>query len=225
MISSTYIFLMLIKLMKQMIFPESSQKIQLQIKNKTYFSRLNKSNIMRILREETAAVIVDIQERLLPHIHEGDIMLKNCLRLIDGLKTLSIPVIITQQYTKGLGPTVPEVIQMFPEFRYTEKISFSCCGEPAFEKEIDSIGKTDIIIFGIESHVCILQTCLDLLAAGRKVFVVEDCVSSRKPNDKQIAIERMRQEGARITTLESILFELTGKAGNETFKSISGIVK
>jgi nicotinamidase-related amidase len=180
---------------------------------------------MRILREDTAAVVVDIQERLLPHIHEGDIMLKNCLRLIEGLKILSIPVLITQQYTKGLGPTVPSVIQQFPEFRYIEKISFSCCEEPAFKQEIGFIGKTDIIICGIEAHVCVLQTCLDLIAGGRRPVVVEDCVSSRKPNDKHIAIERMRQEGARITTMESLLFELVRVAGSDTFKSISGIVK
>ena len=180
---------------------------------------------MRILREKTAAVVVDIQERLLPHIHEGDIILRNCLKLIEGLKILSVPVIVTQQYTRGLGPTVPSIIQMFPEFRYIEKISFSCCEEPAFKKEMDLLGKTDIIICGIESHVCVLQTCLDLLAGGRRPVVVEDCVSSRKPNDKHIAIERMRQEGACITTVESLLFELARVAGNETFKSISGIVK
>jgi len=180
---------------------------------------------MRILREDTAAVVVDIQERLLPHIHEGDILLRNCLKLIEGLKILSVPLIITQQYSRGLGPTVPSIIQMFPDFRYIEKISFSCCEEPAFEMEIDQLCKTDIIICGIESHVCVLQTCLDLLSSGRRPVVVEDCVSSRKPNDKQIAIERMRQEGARITTMESLLFELTRLAGNDIFKRISGIVK
>jgi len=180
---------------------------------------------MRIIKEETSAVVIDIQERLLPHIYEGDILLRNCLKLLAGLKILSVPIIITQQYTRGLGPTVPSIVELFPEFRYIEKISFSCCEEPAFEKEITLAVRQDIILCGIESHVCVLQTCLDLLAGGKRPVVVEDCVSSRNPNDKRIAIERMRQEGARITTLESILFELTRKAGNETFKSISGIVK
>ena len=180
---------------------------------------------MRILREEVAAVVIDIQERLLPHIHDGDLILRNCLKLIEGLKILSIPVIMTQQYTRGLGPTVPALIQMLPEVRHIEKISFSCCEEPAFEKEIALLGKKDIILCGIESHICVLQTCLDLLADGKRPVVIEDCVSSRKPNDKHVAIERMRQEGAFISTTESILFELTRRAGNETFKSISGIVK
>lgn len=180
---------------------------------------------MRILQEETAAVVIDIQERLLPHIQEGDIILRNCLKLIEGLKILSVPVLITQQYTKGLGPTVTSIVKLFPEFRYVEKGTFSCCGEPAFEKEIERLSKDNIILCGIETHVCVLQTCLDLLASGRRPVVVEDCVSSRKVNDKMVAIERMRQEGAIITTFESLLFELTRQAGNDIFKSISAIVK
>jgi len=180
---------------------------------------------MRILQNETAGVVIDIQEKLLPHIHEGEIILQNCLKLIEGLQILSIPILITQQYSKGLGSTVPSIIQKFSEFTYIEKISFSCYEEPAFAEKVLSMGKPDIILCGIEAHVCVLQTCLELLNAGLIPVVVEDCISSRKPNDKRIAIERMRQEGARITTLESLLFELNRCAGNQTFKSISGIVK
>jgi nicotinamidase-related amidase len=180
---------------------------------------------MRILRDESLTVIVDIQEKLLPHIHEGDTILKNCIKLTGGLQALSVPVIITQQYTRGLGPTVPSIVNMFPDFSHIEKISFSCFDETAFKEKIVSLGRANIILCGIESHVCVLQTCIDLLEAGFRTIVVEDCVSSRNLNDKRIAIERMRQEGARITTMESILFELTRRAGNETFKKISGIVK
>ena len=180
---------------------------------------------MRILKEKVAAVIVDIQEKLLPHIHDSDIMLRNCLKLIEGLKILSVPLIVTQQYTRGLGPTVPSIVKMFPEFMYIEKISFSCLDEPAFKKELTVLGKSDVILCGIESHVCVLQTCMDLLETGIIPVIVEDCVSSRKPEDKIIAIERMRQEGARITSMESLLFERTRVAGNENFKLISGIVK
>lgn len=180
---------------------------------------------MRILQKETAAVVIDIQEKLLPHIYDGENILSNCLKLIEGLQILSVPVIITQQYSKGLGSTVPSIIHKIPEFRYIEKISFSCYEEPSFKEQVSSLGRPCIILCGIESHVCVLQTCLDLLDAGFIPVVVEDCVSSRKPADKRIAIERMRQEGVRISTLESLLFELTRRAGNETFKSISGIVK
>jgi nicotinamidase-related amidase len=180
---------------------------------------------MRILREESVAVVVDIQEKLLPHIYEGENLLRNCLTLIEGLQILSVPTIITQQYTRGLGPTVQSIVQKLPEFKYIEKMSFSCFEEPAFKGQITLLGKPNIILCGIESHVCVLQTCLDLLEAGMRPVVVEDCVSSRKPNDKQFALERMQFEGAIITTMESLLFELTRSAGNEIFKGISRIVK
>jgi nicotinamidase-related amidase len=189
------------------------------------FRPINQVPDMRILKEEAAGVVIDIQERLLPHIQDNDIILRNCLKLIEGLRILSVPVLVTQQYTRGLGPSVPPIIKMFPEFSHIEKISFSCCEEPVFEKEIALLGKTDIILCGIETHVCVLQTCLDLLAHGKRPVVVEDCVSSRKQNDKIIAIERMRQEGASITTVESLLFELMRTAGNDMFKGISTIVK
>lgn len=180
---------------------------------------------MRILQENTAAVIIDIQEKLLPHIHDWENILRNCIKLVEGLQILSVPIIVTQQYTRGLGNTVPAIIQKFPEFSYIEKLSFSCCEEPLFSAMISNLGKQNIILCGIESHVCVLQTCIDLLEAGMNPVVVEDCISSRKSNDKKVAIDRMRQEGASITTVESILFELTRLAGNGIFKRISGIVK
>jgi nicotinamidase-related amidase len=180
---------------------------------------------MRILKEDSAAVIIDIQERLLPHMYDGEKMLRNCEKLIEGLKILSVPITVTQQYTKGLGPTQPSIMEMFSDFSFIEKTTFSCCGEPAFRENISLSGKKNIIICGIEAHVCVLQTCIDLIDDGFTPVIVADCISSRKPEDKSIAIERMRQEGALITTLESILFELTGRAGNDIFKSISRLVK
>jgi nicotinamidase-related amidase len=180
---------------------------------------------MRILLNETAAVIIDIQERLLPHMHENQIILQNNLKLIDGLQILSIPTVITQQYTRGLGETVPSIVSKFPEFRYIEKISFSCIDEPGFKEQVSLLGKPNIILCGIEAHVCVLQTCLDLLDAGFRPVIIEDCVSSRKLNDKKVAIERMRQEGARISTMESLLFELVRSADSKYFKDISRIVK
>jgi nicotinamidase-related amidase len=180
---------------------------------------------MRILQNEAVTIIVDIQEKLLPHIHDGEKILKNCQKLIEGLQILSVPFIITQQYTKGLGSTVLPVVQLFPEFNFIEKNTFSCFEEPGFRERVVSLNKQNVIICGIEAHVCVLQTCLDLLEGGFIPVIVEDCISSRKLNDKLIAVERMRQEGARITTMESLLFELTRKAGNDQFKSISRIVK
>ena len=180
---------------------------------------------MRIVKDDTVAIVVDIQKRLLPHIYQWEQTLQNCLKLIEGLQVLSVPLLVTQQYTKGLGPTDPSIVNRISGFNYIEKNTFSCCGEPAFTEKLSSLGKKNMLLCGIETHVCVLQTCLDLLEDGYIPVIVEDCVSSRKPNDKAIAIERMRQEGARITTMESILFELTKSAGTETFKSISKLVK
>jgi nicotinamidase-related amidase len=180
---------------------------------------------MRILKEDSAGVVIDIQERLLPHIYEVEQIVSKSLKLIEGLQLLEVPLIVTQQYTKGLGPTVSPVRAKINDFNPIEKVSFSCCGEPVFMNELNNTGRKYVIICGIESHVCVLQTCLDLLANGKIPVIVEDCVSSRKTGDKKVAIERMRQEGAVITTLESILFELTGVAGTAVFKGISGLVK
>ncbi len=180
---------------------------------------------MRIQKEDTLAVIVDIQERLLPHIFNWEQTLQNCLKLIDGLQVLSVPVLTTQQYTKGLGPTDASITNKIAEFSYIEKNTFSCYEEPVFKEKLLNLGKKNIVLCGIESHVCVLQTCLDLLDEGYLPVIVEDCISSRKLSDKVTAVERMRQEGARISTLESILFELTRCAGTETFKQISKLVK
>jgi nicotinamidase-related amidase len=180
---------------------------------------------MKILRENTIAVVVDMQDNLLPHMHEEAILLRNSARLIDGLKVLGIPFLITQQYTRGLGNSHPKILRRLTDIRYIEKISFSCCNEPQFISDLKKSGKRDVILLGIESHVCVLQTCLDLMAKGFVAVVVSDCISSRNQNDKTVAIERMRQEGAVITTYESILFELTSEAGTDTFREVSKIVK
>lgn len=192
---------------------------------KAIFVKNHFVSAMRIIKEDTGAVVIDIQERLLPHIFQWEQTLQNCLKMLEGLKVLSVPVIVTQQYTRGLGPTDASVVNKITPFIHIEKNSFSCYGEPVFRERLAKTGRKNIILFGIESHVCVLQTCLDLLEAGYLPVVVEDCISSRKMSDKVTAVERMRQEGARISTLESILFELTQCAGTETFKLISKIVK
>jgi nicotinamidase-related amidase len=180
---------------------------------------------MRISRNESVAVIVDIQERLFTHIYQKDLLDKNVNILIKGFQLLSVPILATQQYTRGLGNTIPSVAANLKTNHYIEKISFSCCDEGNFMTEINRLNKKYVIVAGIEAHVCILQTVLDLIENGFIPVVVEDCVSSRKENDKKIDIERIRQVGGVITTYESLLLEFCRKAGNETFKSISGLIK
>jgi nicotinamidase-related amidase len=180
---------------------------------------------MRILKDRTAALIIDIQERLFPFIFENENLTKNVSKLIGGLKIIGIPIFVTEQYTKGLGPTIEPVATTLGNLPRIEKMSFSCCDESRVMEGIAVSGRENIIIAGIESHVCILQTVIDLIRNGYHPVVVEDCVSSRNVNDKQMAIARMRREGAVITTVESILFELLRYSGTEQFKGISKLVK
>jgi nicotinamidase-related amidase len=179
----------------------------------------------RIDRANTAATIIDVQERLYPIIHDNELMTRNIVTLIKGLKALDVPILITQQYTKGLGTTIAPIKEALGNHEHIEKMSFSCCGDDGFIDEFERLGRKNIILMGIESHVCVLQTALDLLDKGYTPILIEDCVSSRKPNDKKIAVKRMRSEGAVISTCESILFELTVVSGTEQFKAISKLVK
>lgn len=180
---------------------------------------------MRILKDNTAGVVIDMQAGLLPHIAGKEELVKNLIILIKGLKLLDIPLLVTQQYTKGLGTTVDPVKEALGKYAHIEKNSFSCCDEAVFKESIDVLGKKFIIVAGIETHVCVLQTVIDLLEQNYYPVVIEDCVSSRKERDRRVALARMRQEGALISTYESILFELCRFAGTDTFRAISRLVK
>ena len=185
----------------------------------------NRGGRMRIKRENSAGLVIDIQGKLFPHMDHKEALLKKCTTLIEGLKVLDVPLVITEQYPQGLGATVDEIAALVIQDSHIEKIAFSCCDEPAVLQTDPMQNRKTIIICGIEAHVCVLQTVVDLLAAGYNAVVVEDCISSRNPVDKRVAVERMRVEGAVITTCESILFELARVAGTDEFKSISRLVK
>jgi nicotinamidase-related amidase len=180
---------------------------------------------MRIIREDTVAVIIDIQERLFPHMADKEVLLKNTTVLINGLKILGIPMILTEQYPAGLGKTVAEISSLLAGNSPVEKIAFSCCDEPHFMKKLDSLHKKYVVLAGIETHVCVLQTCVDLAAKDYVPVLVADCVSSRKETDRQTATWRMQSEGAILTSYESLLFELCRVAGTEQFRGISKLVK
>lgn len=180
---------------------------------------------MRILIENTLGLVIDYQERLLPHIYENQQLLENSIVLIEGLKALEIPLLVTEQYRKGLGITRPEIKNLFSPFNPMEKVSFSCYDDRDFGKALAETGRKSVIICGIEAHVCVLQTAIDLMENNYVPVVVADCISSRKLYDKETAIQRMRQEGVIITSYESILFELCRFAGTDQFKAISKLVK
>ena len=180
---------------------------------------------MRLKLENTIAVLVDVQERLLPHISDSEELLSRLDVLLRGLDELGVPIVLSEQYKKGLGET-PEVLKtLFAPALSLEKVTFSCAGNDSFDEYIVVQAVKNVILFGIESHVCVLQTALDLLEQGIKPIIVTDAVSSRNENDKEVALQRMTREGAILTTTESILFELCFSSKNPSFKVISKLVK
>ncbi len=176
---------------------------------------------MRIEREHTAAIVVDYQEKLVPVMSQKEQLIHNSEILLKGLKILDIPMYITQQYTKGLGMTISEIQEAAETTEYIDKIAFTAYDAVKWKLR----AKKYVIVCGIEAHICVLQTVIDLAAAGFIPVLVSDCISSRKESDKQVAIERARQEGAIVTTYESLLFELLQVAGTETSKKIQKLIR
>ena len=180
---------------------------------------------MQFFKEDSILVVIDMQEKLLPHMKQSELLLKNTKILVEGANILGVPVVFTQQYTKGLGETVPEIQSIPQKFEFIEKTSFSCYKNADFESTLSKLGCKNVIIAGIEAHVCVLQTVLDLIENGYHPVVVRDCVSSRKDFDLQTAFDRMAREGVLFTSYEAILFEMLGNAKDPSFKAISTLVK
>lgn len=181
---------------------------------------------MRPHYHQAQALLVDVQERLVPHIHDHEALLGRITVLLQGLLRLQIPIMVTEQYSKGLGPTVAPLQAVLGEhYRPIEKLSFSVLGSTQAHGTIMAQARHTVIVAGVEAHVCVLQTVLDLLAEGNTVVVVDDAVGSRRERDRQVAIERMRTSGAIVTTVESLLFEALVTAEAEAFKDISRLVK
>lgn len=180
---------------------------------------------MKANRENSVLVVIDFQEKLMPIIDKNDELKRSVDKLIRGCRILDIPVLVSQQYTKGLGETIPVLKEALESFDPIEKTSFSCCGEPTFIQELEKAGKKTVIIAGIEAHICVQQTVIDLLELGYEVFLVQDCIGSRTSENKKYAENRMTGSGAIGTTYESILFELCKNAKAKGFKEISKLVK
>ena len=177
-----------------------------------------------LARETTALVLIDVQDKLLRAIHNRDELVESCSRLVRGMVALGVPVVWTEQYPAGLGPTAAPVAELLVGEPIV-KTSFSCCGDAAFAEAIERQGRRQLVLAGIESHVCVWQTASDLLAAGHEVHLCADAVSSRTPANRQIGIDRARMAGAAVTSVEMALFELLGAAQGDAFKQILRIVK
>ena len=175
--------------------------------------------------DDTVLLIVDVQGRLAHLMHEKEILFNNIRNTIKGAQVLDIPILVTEQYPAGLGPTIPEVAGMFENPNIISKTSFSCCGEDRFMQILNDLHPENILVAGIETHVCVYQTVRDLLKANYAVQIIADAVSSRTKYNKQIGLKKIIKAGAEITSVETVLFEMLREAGGEKFKKILEIVK
>ena len=178
-----------------------------------------------LVSDKTALLIIDIQERIIPVINDYKSVVENTIKLIKGFKVLGLPIYFTEQYPKGLGPTVKSITDELKETAAIQKVSFSCSGAGELFETLQNKGLLQICICGVETHVCVQQTVLDLIENGFQSNVAADATSSRKTKDYEFALARMRHHGAEVTTSEAILFELMNVCGTDTFKQVSKIVK
>lgn len=174
---------------------------------------------------DTLLVIVDIQEKLVRAMHAREDLLARAQQLVQGARALQVPILCTEQNPKGLGVTVPEIAAHMPAVQPISKFSFGCCASAEFLRALQESGRRNVLLAGIETHVCVYQTALELLERGCRVEVVADACSSRTPANKQIGLDKMRAAGAAITSVETALFELLKIAEGPLFKELLKIVK
>ncbi len=175
--------------------------------------------------ENSLLVVIDIQGTLAQKMHDKPFFIENLKKMIKGAQILNVPLLVTEQIPQKLGPTIPEIASLFSDFQPIPKASFSCCGEPEFMKKFNAIGRTQILLTGIEAHVCVYQTAVELKSLGYEVHLLTDCVSSRTAENKLTAIERMKTEGVKLTTAEMALFELMKIAEGDKFREMVKVVK
>lgn len=180
---------------------------------------------MKISAERSALLIVDVQEKLVGAMHEPDAMIDTCRRLGQAAAEVAVPVLLSEQYPKGLGRTVEPLAVFAGAAGPVEKVHFSCLADDEYDERFAALGRNQAIVVGIEAHVCVLQTALDLLEAGHMPFVVADGVSSRDPANKQLALDRLRANGVEIVSAEMVMFEWLHTAQNPVFKAVSKLLK
>ncbi|HEY9756158.1 MAG TPA: hydrolase [Oculatellaceae cyanobacterium] len=176
-------------------------------------------------KEHAILVVVDVQEKFRQHIAQFEQMVKNIVRLIEACKILEIPVIVTEQYPKGLGATVLEIHRAVEGKSTFEKTAFSCCGSDEFTESLRIAGRNQIMVCGIEAHVCVNQTVHDLLARNYSVHIVEDAISSRDLNNKDVALRKMLHSGAIPSCTEMALLELVEDANAPSFKGVQTLIR
>jgi nicotinamidase-related amidase len=176
--------------------------------------------------DETGLIVIDVQEAFRPVIDRFDETVANCRILVEGFGILGAPVIVSQQYPKGLGQTVPELAEVLPDGTpVCDKLRFSAVGVPNLDAAIADAGRRRWVVCGIESHVCVNQTAHDLIAAGYQVTLATDAISSRTPANRQVGIDKCAAAGTVVSSTEAVLFEMLAQAGSDEFKAISRLVR
>ncbi len=181
-------------------------------------------SIPRLRKDSVILSVIDIQEKLVNVMEYRDQLITEARRLIQAAVILKIPIVVTEQYPRGLGPTIPQIRELIDGFAPIEKLAFSCCGESAYLEAIRHSGKKQVLLCGIEAHVCVLQTALDLRQEGFEVFVPENGVCSQKKYDWEAALKRMIHAGIVTTSVVSAIFEIMGVAGTDEFKAILKVI-
>ncbi len=175
--------------------------------------------------ENSALVLIDVQAKLALAMHDRQRFLDNTIKLVEGSRILGLPVLWTEQNPAGLGPTIPEIAELLSDHNPLSKLSFSCCGNEEFIKELKKLNRQNMLVAGIETHVCVYQTAADLVDLNYDVQIVADAVASRTAENKQVGLEKCKQAGASLTSTETVLFELLKIAKGDKFKEIIKVVK
>ena len=176
-------------------------------------------------RMESQLLVVDVQERLAPAMEPERAFIAACAKLLEAANALKVPVLASEQYPKGLGRTVPELGDLIPEADRYEKMEFSCYANTAIREALARVKRPQVVLAGIEAHVCVLQTALELAAAGSAVFVVTEATASRRPESRETAFRRMAGAGVTLVTLEMVLFEWLRSAADPEFRKVSALIR
>ena len=181
---------------------------------------------MRLLKKaNTGVLIVDVQEKLMQVIGREQSIIENIKKLLLLAKLFDLPVIITEQYPKWLGPTLPEIIESLIVYEPVSKMHFNCCDEEDFNEQLNSKNLRNIVVTGVESHICIFQTCASLIEKGYNVHVPMDAVGSRTDDNWRVGLEMLNKAGALITSTESVIYQVLKKAGTKEFKQMLKVLK
>jgi nicotinamidase-related amidase len=178
-----------------------------------------------LTKDDTALIIVDVQEKLLPYVTDKEEVVKNLKMLIRFAYIMGIPIILTEHYPKGLGRTVPEIKEVLKNYESFEKVIFSCFGSEEFKSKLKELEIKTLMLAGIESHICVQQTALDALNAGYKVHIIADAISSRTLRNLKVGIEKVRQFGGVISSTEMAMYEIMERADTMEFKEVLKLVK